>query len=556
MASYTQSGRPLAVSTPLGQDQLLLTGFTGHEAVSQLFSFHLDLLAENRTSVPFEKLLGQPISIRLEQANNRQRYLNGICSRFSQGARDDVFTAYRMEVVPQVWLLTRCAQSRIFQHLSIPDILKKVFAGFEVAYEIKGTFQPRDYCVQYRETDFNFASRLMEEEGIYYFFTHTETGHKLVLANTPESHPDVSGESKLIFDVAHGPSHQEETIGSWEKEQELRSGKYTLWDHCFELPDEHLQADKTIQDSVAVGTVTHKLRVGGNEKLEIYTYPGEYAQRFDGVDKGGADNAADLRHIFQDNQRTAGIRMQQEAAAGLVVRGTSNCRNLQSGFGFALERHYNGNGPYVLLEVRHTARGNSYRSEGSPFVYENVFRCIPKALPFRPPRLAAKPTVPGVQTAVVVGPLGSEIFVDKYGRVKVQFHWDREGKQNADSSCWLRVAQIWAGNRWGAFFWPRVGHEVVVAFEEGDPDQPIIIGSVYNAKNMPAMVMPSDRMLGGIKSCIFTGQPGVNFNALIFYDGPGQEHVHLHSERSEMSNSETNKFHYVHKAQFKFHGDF
>src|SRR5262245_21318832 len=191
MAIYSQKHRPIAVTTPLGPDVLLLTGFTGHEAISQLFRFELDLLAENRTSVAFDKLLGQPVTIELELPSGKKRPINGIVSRFSQGKRDTRFTAYRAEVVPQFWLWTRRVQSRIFQHLTIPEILKQVLAGLDVTYEIVGTFHPRDYCVQYRESDFNFASRLMEEEGIFYFFKHTSGGHKMVVANTTQSHPDV-----------------------------------------------------------------------------------------------------------------------------------------------------------------------------------------------------------------------------------------------------------------------------------------------------------------------------------------------------------------------------
>jgi type VI secretion system secreted protein VgrG len=541
----TQTNRPLSVSTPLGADKLILVGLSALEGISRLFSFHLELLAENKTDVAFDRLLGQPINIRLEQPKNRQRYFNGICSRVSQGMRDDVFTSYRMEVVPSAWLLTRRAQSRIFQHLSVPDILKRVFTGLDVSYQIQGTFQQRDYCTQYRETDFNFASRLMEEEGIYYFFTHSERGHQMVLANTPEGHPEIPGESKLVYEVTEGGAALDEAIGSWEKTQELRSGKYTLWDHCFEMPDKHLEAEKLAQEAVVVGTVTHKLQVGGNDKLEIYDYPGEYAQRFDGVDKGGAEQARMLAGIFQDNVRTAGIRMQQETLGGLLIQGTSNCRNLQCGHRFTLDRHFNGNGTYVLVEVRHTAKLENYRSGGGQFTYHNAFECIPLGLPYRPPRLAPKPFVQGPQTALVVGPTGEQIFTDKYGRVKVQFHWDRSGKYNADSSCWIRVMQPWAGGGFGAIALPRAGHEVVVVFEEGDPDQPLIIGSVYNAAQMPPFDLPDHRMFSGIKSNSVGGNPAKNFSGLAFNDTPGGERVALYAERNMMVNSENNLSHHV-----------
>jgi type VI secretion system secreted protein VgrG len=537
MPNYTQANRAMKVTTPLGPDTLLVVGLTGHEGLSQLFSFQLDLLAENTKDIAFDKLLGQPVSVSLAMPGGKTRTFNGICSRFSQGGRDNTFTAYRLEMVPALWLLTRRAQSRIFQQLSVPDILKKVLTGLDVSWEIQGTFQPRDYCVQYRETDFNFASRLMEEEGIYYFFKH-EGGHKLVVANTPQSHPDLSQGAKLIYDELTGGKRPEDRIFSWEKVQELRPGKVTLWDHCFEKPHKHLEAEKTIQDSVAAGKVTHKQALGPNAPLEIYDFPGEYAQRFDGVSRGGGEQPAEIEKIFDDNKRTVGIRMQQETVPGLVIHGSSTCRHLVAGHKFTLERHWSADGPYVLTGVQHSATTSlDYRSDGqAEFWYQNSFTCIPFAQPYRPQRTTPKPFVQGTQTAVVVGPSGEEIFTDKYGRVKVQFHWDRQGKNNQESSCWVRVGQPWAGKRWGAFFWPRIGQEVIVDFLEGDPDQPIIVGSVYNADQMPPYLgkgpdskHPDDNKLTGVKSNTTKG--GKGFNEWRFDDTKDKEQIFIHAER-------------------------
>src|SRR6266496_517093 len=234
MPTYTQDNRQLSVKTPLGKDVLLLMGMIGHEAISQLFNFHLDLLAEDASKVKFDKLLGQKITVALKLPNDKERYFSGFCNRVSQGGRTegDIFTSYSMEIVPKFWFLTKRSQSRIFQHVTVPDILKKVLANLDVDFEIQGTFQPRDYCVQYRESDFNFASRLMEEEGIYYFFKHSEGGHKMVLANVPKSHMPVPGKDTITFEKVVGTTVKER-IFAWEKAQELRSGKITLWDHCF-----------------------------------------------------------------------------------------------------------------------------------------------------------------------------------------------------------------------------------------------------------------------------------------------------------------------------------
>jgi type VI secretion system secreted protein VgrG len=537
MADYTQAGRPMSVATPLGKDVMLLVGLQGAEAVSQLFQFHLDVLVDNKKDkdVKFDKLLGAKVSAALQFPGGKsQRYFSGLCRRVVQGQRDPFFTAYQLEIVPPLWALTRKAQSRIFQHVSVPDVLKKVVDGIDAAFELQGTFDERDYLVQYRETDFAFFSRLCEEEGLFYFFRHTEGGCQLVVANTPQSHKDVPDASKLIFEQAEGGNRPEDRVHAWRKTQELRSGKVTLWDHCFELPHKHLEADKTVPDSVAVGAETHKLKVGGNDKLELYDWPGGYAQRFDGVDKGGGDRAADVQKIFSDNKRTTDIRLQQETAAGLAVEGASTCRQLTAGFKFALDRHFNANGPYVLLLVEHTAvfKGG-YRSddEGGGFSYGNRFRCLPAALPYRPPRDTPRPVVHGTQTAVVVGPAGEEIFTDKYGRVKVQFHWDRQGKGDADSSCWVRVGTPWAGTQWGMIHIPRIGQEVIVAFEEGDPDRPIVVGSVYNAAMMPPYKLPDNKTQSGLKTRSTLKGGEKNFNELRFEDKKGSEDVYFHAEK-------------------------
>ncbi len=535
--SYTQDTRPMRVTTPLGTDKLLITGLSGSEAMSQLFSFQLDLLAENKTEVPFEKLLGQPVTVSIAlSANAGTRYFNGIASRVSQGEQDNTFTSYQVEIVPQFWLLTRRTQSRIFQQLPIPEILRKVLEGLEVDYRLQSRYEPRDYCVQYRESDFNFASRLMEEEGIFYYFEHKDGSHKMIVADTPQAHPNVPGNSTLLYDNVLGGTRPEDRVYDWFKYQELRSGKRTLWDHHFELPHKHLEADKTIQETVAAGSVTHKLKLGANDKLELYDYPGEYAQRFDGVPPGGGERPDDPQKIFTDNKRTVELRMQQEALPSLRIQGSSTCANMVPGHQFTLQRHFNADGCYVITSVQHSATLDAYRTDHGVLGYHNSFTCIPNALPYRPPQVTAKPAVRGSQTAVVVGPPGEEIFTDKYGRVKVQFHWDREGKHDANSSCWIRVATPWAGKRWGVIHNPRIGQEVVVDFIEGDPDQPIIIGSVYNAEQMPAYMgegpdakHKNDNKLTGIKSSSTPG--GQGYNEIRLDDTKGKEQIFIHGER-------------------------
>ena len=538
MPAYTQSHSPLRVATPLGEDALLLIGFRGTEAVSGLFSFELDLLAPADAPVDFAAILGQPALVALDLPDGAVRHVHGIVARFRQGRTDGNFFHYRAELVPTLWLLTRRTQSRIFQHLTVKQILAIVLDGVPLEWSTVGDFAERDYCTQYRESDYAFAQRLMEEEGIYYYFRHAEGGHTLVLSDTPQGHADVPGRTELLFRQAtEGEAAEESAVTGWEKSQEIRTGKFTLWDHHFELPHERLDAEKEIAPDVTVGTVLHKLRVGPTAGLENYGYPGGYADWFDGVDRGGSEQAGDLKHVFEQNRRMVGLRAQEEAAAAVRIAGESDCANLTSGHRFRLAEHGDGDGEYVVLGVTHDAAtsGNYASGDGVALRYANSFECLPAALAYRPERKTARPTVLGTQTAIVVGPAGEEIFTDKYGRVKVQFHWDRQGKRDADSSCWVRVATIWAGKGWGVIHIPRIGHEVVVDFLEGNPDRPIVIGSVYNADHMPPGDLPKEAMVSGLSSRSTPKAGADNFNGMRANDTKGKEHLTVQAEYDQTS---------------------
>jgi type VI secretion system secreted protein VgrG len=543
-AQYTQVGRPLQISTPLGKDQLLAVGFYGHEALSQLFQYTVDVKAYRTTAVPFDKLMGQPISLELELPKKQKRYFHGVCVRVTQAESDADFTDYQLELVPQFWLLTKRSTSRIFQHIAVPDILKTIFQNMDVEYPLSGKFEKRDFCVQYRETDFNFASRLMEEEGIYYFFKHSAGKHTMVLGNTPQAHPAVPGQTTIFYkNVNEEASGDEDHIVELTKVQEHTSGKFTLWDHTFELPHQKNDAEKTITDGVKIGKVEHKLKVGENAKLEVYDWPGEYAQRFDGIDQGGGEQPAELKKISVDSARTVDLRMQQVAASAVRIQGSATARQMSCGHKFTLNTRptdivttpIKAEGDYVVASVQHAIRvPANYRSgssgEGEGFSYTNLFTALPAELPYRPARTAAKPVVSGSQTAVVVGPSGEEIFTDKYGRIKVQFHWDRIGENDADSSCWVRVAQISAGRFWGALSIPRIGQEVVIDFLEGDPDQPLCVGCVYNPDQMPRYTLPDEKTKSYIRTNSSMG--GVGYNEVRFEDKAGQEQVYIHAQRN------------------------
>jgi type VI secretion system secreted protein VgrG len=539
VGSYVQQNRKIRVTTPIGEDVLLLKSFEGTDELSRPFRYRLEMIAENKAKVPFDGVLGKKVTVHLQLPDeSSEHHLNGVCTRFSQAGRDDTFTLYRAELVPEFQLLSRRARSRIFQRMSVPEILKEVMKGVTADWKLQGTYEKRDYCVQYRETDFNFASRLMEEEGIFYFFRQEDGAHTMVVADASSEFPELPGESELIYEELEGGTRDENRIWAWERAQEARSVRCVLWDHCFELPHKHLEAEEPILASVSAGREAHPLAVEGSDEWELYDWPGEYAQRFDGINRSGGEQQDELQKIFHDNARTAGLRMDEEAALAVEIRGSSNVKHLAAGHTLTLKRHFSGDGAYVLASVTHRATfGADYRSgKDEELAYANEFTCFPSALPFRPRRRTPKPVVPGSQTAVVVGPKGEELFTDRYGRVKVQFHWDRDGKHDEDASCWVRVAQLAAGRRWGSSFWPRIGQEVIVDFLEGDPDRPIIVGTVYNADQMPPYLGQgpdgkhrNDNRVSGIKTSTTTG--GNGFNELRFDDAKGAEQLFVHAER-------------------------
>lgn len=529
----TQDNRLLSISTPLGKDYLLLNKLDADEGMSQLFNIEVELLHEEEeaaflpTVIDPSRLLGKGVTISVQAPDGAKRFFNGMVNRFSQGNRDVRFSYYHMSIVPHVWLLTQKSQSRIFQQLSVPDILTKVFQDFEVQFELQGTYEKRNYCVQYRETDFDFASRLMEEEGIFYYFAHEDIKHKLIIADTPQSNRDCPNLSTVPFFVNVGEQdYFLSAVNTFLSGHHLQTGKVTLWDHNFELPEKKLENEQT-----------SRFTFGDNQKLESYDYPGGYARKYDGIERGGGAQAAELNKVFNDRETTTKNRMEALDAQVSVATGRSDACSFTAGYRFEMIEHPNSalNQLWVLRTVRHQAEQNpNYVSEEVQEPYTNNFTCIAHGAGkpcFRPLQKTPKPIIHGSQTAFVVGPGGEEIFVDKYGRVKVQFHWDRESTADERSSCWVRVAQGWAGKRWGMVFIPRIGMEVIVHFLEGDPDRPIITGCVYNPETMPPYTLPDEKTKSTIKSDSSKG--GAGFNELRIEDKKGSEQIFIHAEKNQ-----------------------
>jgi type VI secretion system secreted protein VgrG len=498
--SYTQTNRRIAINTSLGEDVLLLTSISGTENISRPFHFQLEMVSE-REDIPLETLIVQNATVRISLAGGDQRYFNGYLCNLSQGGRDHDFVYYRAEMVPWLWFLTQTSDCRIFQEKTVPEIVEQIFKEYglqDYSLKLYGSFAPRPYCVQYRETDFNFVSRLMEEEGIFYFFKHENGKHTLILANAPTAHEDCPNQATARYEGTAGGWQDDDVVTHFHLQHEFRPAKYSQADYNFETPG----------TSLLVGV--------GQAPYELYDYrPGEYRTRGDG-------------------DALARIRLQEAQAPAVAAHGNSDCRAFTSGYKFTLKDHYRDalNQAYVLTSVRHSARqGGNYRSgDETEFHYENGFTCIPYSTPYRPSRITPHPIVHGAQTAVVVGPDGEEIFTDRYGRVKVQFHWDREGKRNENRSCWMRVSQAWAGKQWGCIYIPRVGQEVLVDFLEGDPDQPLVTGRVYNAEHMPPYDLPAEKTKSTLKSSSSPGNGG--FNEIRFEDKKGDEQVFLHAAKN------------------------
>jgi type VI secretion system secreted protein VgrG len=529
-----QQDRLVTLNTPLGKDALLVSTVEGTEGISNLFRFNVVLVSEKR-SIALADLVGQRVCIGFELADKKFRYINGFVSRFSQGDVDARVAHYYAEVVPWLWFLTRTSDCRIFQKMNVPDIIQKIFKdlGFtDFKLQLQGSFEPRDFCVQYRETDFAFVSRLMEEEGIFYFFEHGEDKHTLVIANNPGAHPDCPNQAEARYGYLLDGVQDKDMVSRWHTEQELRPGKVTLTDYYFQTPSNNLQVN-----------APSAVSVGGNGKFEIYDYPGSYAKRFDGDDKAGK--------VRPDGERTAKLAMQGEEAFHKTISGAGTCRAFTPGYRFELIEHRREdlNGPYVLTQVTHSATNNLGNDEGS--TYDNTFSCIPHAVPFRPARTTPRPLMHGTQTAVVVGLGGEEIDTDKYGRVKVQFRWDREGKKDQNSSCWVRVATPWAGKQWGMVHIPRIGQEVIVDFLEGDPDQPIIIGSVYNAEQMPPYELPANKTQSGIVTRSSLKGTEEDFNEICFEDKKGEELLYIRAQKDQTIAVENIEAHWVGRDRLK-----
>jgi type VI secretion system secreted protein VgrG len=515
MAKLSQDQRLAQLQTPLGKDVLVLASYVAVEGLSELFEFTVETLSE-QSNINFDDVIGRACTIKQLTYDNKARYYNGILTDARQAGQTQDLYHYNLVLRPWTWLLGRKADCRIFLDKDVKEIISEVFktAGFtDFEFRTTGDYQKIPYCVQYRETDLAFCSRMMEHFGIYYFFEHADGRHTLMMADSRTSHKAIPDLPKVPYIERHpGAVRAEQHLYSWVADRKLRTGKVQFNDYDYLQPRKDLKAPKEADEKYA------------HSKLEIYDYHHKY-------------NDKDL------GENHAKFRLEAEQAFDYRRRIHGDAVSIFPGGLVTVERHptESENQEYLIVGARHMYSSQLYRSGGSGNgdVYSGSYDMLPSSRPYRSPPRTSKPRIYGIQTAKVVGKAGEEgeeISTDEHGRIWVQFHWDREPQK----SCPVRVAQSWAGKKWGAIFIPRIGMEVVIDFLEGDPDRPLVTGCVYNGDNKVPYDLPANKTMTGWKSD--TSRQNGGYNEFVFDDKQGSEKIRMHAERDHemvVKNSET-----------------
>ena len=496
MSDYTQDGRFLSIVTPLATDELLLTSINGIETISSLFQFSLTALSQN-TDIKPEDLIHKSVTFTINA--DEKRDFNGYVSHFSFGEiKNSGLREYHLTIVPWTWFLNQNENRRIFQNKNTKDIVSQVFSDLgynDFDFKAEGG-NPREYCVQYGESDLTFVMRLLAEEGYASFFSHDKKKHTLVIVDQMSAYAE-SANSKLTYSKGNSPDAE---INAWQHNYELKKGEWIVNDYNFKEPNKNLTSQST-----------SKSKLEKNGQFKHYSYPSQYD--------------------FALGKKLADARMDAEEAGANTISGGSSCSSFSAGQFFSLLKHEAKSemGKYLLLSVHHQANDASYfSSQGGDQQYSNSFSCMPLENMYRPPMVYARPVMYGPQSALVTGPKGEEIYIDEFGRIKVQFMWDQLGKKDENSSCFIRVMQSFAGNGWGSSFIPRIGHEVIISFLDGDPDRPIVTGSVYNGNNKPPY---ASKTQSGIKTHSTKEGGADNYNEIRFEDKKASEQVYIQAEK-------------------------
>ena len=517
---FKQFTRLAQINSPLGPDALILAEMGGGEELGRLFDYELQLTSDN-SAIALNQLLGKPMSLSLQLELGRSRYFHGIVARCSQSIDRGQFASYRVTLRPWLWLLSKTSDCRIFQNQSIPQIIKQVFRdlGFsDFEDSLSRPYREWEYCVQYRETSFDFVSRLMEQEGIYYYFRHEKDRHVLVLADAYGAHQVVPGYESVPYFPPDGQHRERDHLNDWHLAQEVQSGSLELNDYDFQRPSARIDVRSEMPRPHTAGD------------YPLYDYPGTYVQSEDG-----------------EHYARTRIEALQSLHERIELRG--NARGLAAGNLFSMSgfSRQDQNREYLIVGARYYVVQERLETGGGGgnAQFESNLSCIDAQQSFRPLASTLRPQVRGPQTAIVVGPAGEEIWTDQYGRVKVHFYWDRHDQSNENSSCWIRVSQAWAGKNWGSMQIPRIGQEVIVSFLEGDPDRPIITGRVYNAEQTVPYDLPANATQSGMKSRSSKGGTPANFNEIRMEDKKGAEQLYIHAERNQDIEVENDESHWV-----------
>ncbi|MFB9127952.1 type VI secretion system tip protein VgrG [Paraburkholderia dipogonis] len=484
----SQANSFISVTTPFGADALLLDGFGGREAISEPFHFDLRMHSTN-LALDAQTIIGKSVTVTVKDQAGTARYFNGIVKRFAHTGANSQYGFYSAELAPRLWLLTLGQDRMIFQNQSALDIVKTVLGSFQVPFELRISstdYAVREYCVQYDESAFAFISRLMEEEGIFYFFSFANGAHTMVLADSPSAHQ--VGQPTLYFAPDSSIAPRAERVSDFTMTQGIVSGEHVLGDY------DYLAAASSTASSVGSASIPTGRR---------FTFPGKYATSAEGT-------------------RKSAVRLAAQTVQQQTGRGASYCYALTAGTSFELSGHVNGalNVSYVVRDVTHTASNDTYSNE---------FHVFPASVPFRAPLVTPRPLVAGTHTAKVVGSSGEEIWTDANGRVKLKFPWDGSAANDENSSCWVRVSQASAGQGWGHLFLPRIGQEVVVSYVDGDPDRPLVTGSVYNGQNAPPVALPSLQTQSVMRSR--SSKSGTAGNEIRMEDKLNAEELYFHAQK-------------------------
>jgi len=513
LAKFNDGTRLLRFFSPLtGEKALLIESLSGNAALSEQFLFNLSLISEN-AAIDLKDLMGKNVSVAVQLADGSDHFINGYVHSFGFSYADGGFAFYHAQIVPWFSYLKQRVNSRIFQDQSVLEVIDTLFKGdynglANYEFRTSQTYRPETYIVQYDETDEHFVSRLMEKYGLFYYFEHKPNGHVMVISDDSRSStfcPPQLHHAEVEFNGGNR-WHDRDSVTALAAERNLQPTKVALNTFDFKSPN-------TLQ-YVELPTVTQQ---GDMPTMEVY----------DG-------NPAFSYKDKDDGAREARQRLEVLEWQAKVFTGASDCRGLVAGHTFKLLDHHwfdpagDGDNDFLVMSVQYAAR-NNYFERGQSDVYRNTFTAIRRKIPYRPRRSHQMPRMPGPQTATVVGPKGTEIHTDKFGRIKVQFHWDRYGRRDERSSCWIRVSQPWAGQGWGTISIPRIGQEVIIDYLEGDPDRPVCTGRLFNADQPAPYGLPDGAHMMGFKSRSTPG--GGGFCEMVIHDQKGKELINIHSQK-------------------------